>query len=156
MTAFTEALQQQQGERGKCLLGLDVGKRSIGLAISDDGWKVASPLQILWRTKFTPDSTSLFTLCDVRQVGGLVVGWPLNMDGSQGPRCDSVRDFCHALMRLRDMPVLLQDERLSTIAVERAMLEQDMTRRQRSQHRDALAAAWILQSALDAIGSKAI
>jgi len=78
-----------------------------------------------------------------------VLGWPANMDGSAGPRCDSVRDFAHAMMRLRDIPVIFQDERLSTRAVEGAMVAADMTRSKRAERRDALAAAWILQSALD-------
>ncbi len=79
----------------------------------------------------------------------MVLGWPANMDGSVGPRCDSVRDFAHAMMRIRDIPVVFQDERLSTQAVESAMVEADMTRVKRAQRRDALAAVWILQSALD-------
>ena len=79
----------------------------------------------------------------------MVLGWPANMDGSVGPRCDSVRDFAHAMMRIRDIPVVFQDERLSTQAVESAMVEADMTRAKRAQRRDALAAVWILQSALD-------
>ena len=79
----------------------------------------------------------------------MVLGWPANMDGSVGPRCDSVRDFAHAMIRIRDIPVVFQDERLSTQAVESAMVEADMTRVKRAQRRDALAAVWILQSALD-------
>jgi len=134
---------------GQRLLGLDVGKKTIGLALSDRGLKVATADKILWRRKFTKDATLLFELIDREAVGGLVIGWPLNMDGSAGPRCDSTRDFAHALMKIRDLPVLLQDERLSTRAVEQAMLAADMTRQRRAQRRDALAAAWILQSALD-------
>ncbi|MEC8642252.1 MAG: Holliday junction resolvase RuvX [Pseudomonadota bacterium] len=133
------------------LLGLDVGKKTIGLAISDSELSVASPLKILWRQKFTPDAESMFTLCDKEGVGGLVIGWPVNMDGSEGPRCDATRDFAHALLRLRDLPIAFQDERLSTQAVESAMLEADMTRARRAVRRDALAAGWILQAALDRI-----
>ncbi len=136
---------------GQRLLGLDVGKKTIGLAISDSELSVASPLKILWRTKFTPDAESMFTLCDEEGVGGLVIGWPVNMDGTEGPRCDSTRDFAHALLRLRDLPITFQDERLSTQAVESAMLEADMTRARRAVRRDALAAGWILQAALDRI-----
>ncbi len=136
---------------GQRLLGLDVGKKTIGLAISDSMLSVASPLKILWRKKFTPDAEAMFALCDDEGVGGLVIGWPVNMDGSEGPRCDATRDFAYALLRMRDLPITFQDERLSTQAVESAMLEADMTRARRAVRRDALAAGWILQSALDRI-----
>ena len=136
---------------GQRLLGLDVGKKTIGLAISDSMLSVASPLKILWRKKFTPDAEAMFALCDDEGVGGLVIGWPVNMDGSEGPRCDATRDFAHALLRIRDLPITFQDERLSTQAVESAMLEADMTRARRAVRRDALAAGWILQAALDRI-----
>ena len=141
---------------GQRLLGLDIGKKTIGLALSDAGLKIATPVKILYRTKFTPDVAELFSLVDDQNVGGLVLGWPLNMDGSAGPRCDSTRDFAHALMRIRDIPVFLQDERLSTQVVESAMIAADMTRNKRAVRRDALAAGWILQSALDAIHDRAI
>ena len=134
---------------GKRLLGLDVGKKTIGLAISDAALVVASPLKILWRRKFTPDAEEMFALADAENVGGLIIGWPVNMDGSEGPRCDATRDFAHALLRIRDLPIAFQDERLSTQAVESAMLAADMTRARRAERRDALAAGWILQSALD-------
>ena len=134
---------------GQRLLGLDIGKKTIGLALSDAGLKIASPVKILYRTKFTPDVESLFKLIDDKSVGGLVLGWPVNMDGSTGPRCDSVRDFAHALLKIRDLPIVFQDERLSTKAVETAMIAADMTRAKRAERRDALAACWILQSFLD-------
>lgn len=134
---------------GQRLLGLDIGKKTIGLALSDKSLAIASPVKILWRSKFTPDVHSIFELVDQEEVGAMVLGWPANMDGSVGPRCDSVRDFAHAMMRIRDIPVVFQDERLSTQAVESAMVEADMTRVKRAQRRDALAAVWILQSALD-------
>ena len=133
---------------GRRLLGLDVGKKTIGLAISDAALVVASPLKILWRKKFTPDAEAMFALADAENVGGLVIGWPVNMDGSEG-RDVMHTDFAHALLRMRDLPVAFQDERLSTRAVESAMLAADMTRARRAERRDALAAAWILQSALD-------
>ena len=139
---------------GQRLLGLDIGKKTIGLALSDAGLKIASPVKILYRTKFTPDAGSLFKLIDHESVGGLVLGWPVNMDGSIGPRCDSVRDFAHALLKIRDVPIAFQDERLSTRAVESAMVAADMTRAKRAVRRDALAACWILQSALDAINDE--
>ena len=131
------------------LLGLDIGKKTIGLALSDASLKIASPVKILYRTKFTPDMNSLLQLADQQNVGGLVLGWPVNMDGSTGPRCDSVRDFAHALLKIRDLPIVFQDERLSTKAVETAMIAADMTRAKRAERRDALAACWILQSFLD-------
>ena len=134
---------------GQRLLGLDIGKKTIGLALSDKGLVIASPVKILWRRKFTPDVNSIFRFADTEDVGALVLGWPVNMDGSAGPRCDSVRDFAHAMMRIRNMPLVFQDERISTQAVESAMVESDVTRAKRAQHRDALAAVWILQSALD-------
>ena len=136
---------------GQRLLGLDVGKKTIGLAISDGNLAVASPLKILWRRKFTADAEDMFALCAAEGVGGMIIGWPVNMDGSEGPRCDFTRDFAHALLRLRDMPIAFMDERLSTQAVESAMLNANMTRARRVKRRDALAATWILQSALDRI-----
>ena len=82
-------------------------------------------MKILWRSKFTPDVNSIFEFADTEEVGAMVLGWPANMDGSAGPRCDSVRDFAHAMMRIRDIPVVFQDERFSTQAVESAMIEAD-------------------------------
>lgn len=134
---------------GQRLLGLDIGKKTIGIALSDKSLAIASPVRILWRSKFTPDVEALFDFVDEQDVGAMVFGWPANMDGTAGPRCDSVRDFAHAMMRIRDIPVIFQDERLSTQAVESAMIEADMTRAKRAERRDALAAVWILQSALD-------
>jgi putative Holliday junction resolvase len=143
-----EDFMTQRNSIGK-LFALDVGKKTIGIAVSDPAWKVASPVSILYRRKFTPDMEKLMQMASDHDIGGMVVGWPLNMDGSTGPRCDSVRDFIHAMMRIKDWPVLLQDERLSTVSVERAMVDADMTRQKRAERRDALAATWILQSALD-------
>ena len=138
------------------LMGLDVGKKTIGIATCDAGWRIATAHSILRRSKFTADMDVLFTLItELGDIGGLVIGWPVNMDGSEGPRCDATRDFAHALMRKRaemgldDLPIAFQDERLSTEAVERAMLEGDLTRQRRHDRRDALAAAWILQGFID-------
>ena len=136
-------------QKGQKIIALDVGKKTIGVAIGDATHNIASPHRIIWRKKFTADMTDLLAEMDDLQVGGMVIGWPLNMDGSTGPRCDSTRDFCYSLMKLRDVPVILHDERLSTAAVERAMLSADMTRKRRHEKRDALAASWILQSAFD-------
>ena len=141
---------------GQRLLGLDIGKKTIGLALSDRGLKIASPFKILYRTKFTLDSTTLLKIMDAESIGGLVLGWPINMDGNTGPRCDAVRDFAHGLLKFRDMPIAFQDERLSTRAVESAMVRANMTRAKRAKRRDALAACWILQSALDALNDKQV
>ena len=134
-------------------MGLDVGKKTIGIAVGDTAHKIASPLKILWRTKFTPDAHQLISIIDDYDIGMLVMGWPLNMDGSQGPKCDSVRDFAHSFLSLHDINICFHDERLSTSAVERTMIDADMTRAKREKRRDALAAAWILQSAFDGIDS---
>ena len=136
---------------GQRLLGLDIGRKTIGLAISDPDMRVATPLRILWRKKFTPDAQELIETIAENNIGGLVLGWPVNMDGSQGPSCDSVRDFAHAFLRLYDIAISFQDERLSTKAVEQEMIAADLTRQKRHLRRDALAAAWILQSALDSL-----
>ena len=135
---------------GQKLLGLDIGKKTIGLAIADPQTQVASPRPVLWRKKFTKDAHLIIEQIDKLNVGGLVLGWPLNMDGTAGPRCDSVRDFAYAFLRLHEIPISFQDERLSTQAVEREMIAADMTRAKRAERRDSLAAVWILQSAMDA------
>jgi putative Holliday junction resolvase len=108
-------------------------------------------LRILWRKKFTPDAQELIETIAENNIGGLVLGWPVNMDSSQGPSCDSVRDFAHAFLRLYDIAISFQDERLSTKAVEKEMIAADLTRQKRHLRRDALAATWILQSALDSL-----
>ena len=134
---------------GERLMGLDVGKKTIGIAIGDPGHKIASPHRIIWRKNFSTDIAELFNEMEELAIGGLVLGWPLLMNGDKGPACDSVRDFAHALMRIKDIPVIFQDERLSTNAVERSMIEADLTRKKRHNKRDALAASWILQGAFD-------
>ncbi len=140
---------------GKRLLGLDLGDKTIGLAISDRGLKVASPLETIRRTKFTKDAEALAALCKERGVGGLVLGLPVNMDGSEGPRCQSARQFAANLAELAGftLPIAFWDERLSTAAVERVLVgEADMSRKRRGQVVDKMAAAYILQGALDALG----
>lgn len=135
------------------LLGLDLGEKTIGLALSNSDLTVASPLQTLRRRKFTEDARALAALCVERQVGGLLLGLPVNMDGSEGPRCQSVRQFAHNLIEIAglDLPIAFWDERLSTVAVERMLVDDvDMTRARRGQVVDKLAAAYILQGALDA------
>jgi putative Holliday junction resolvase len=142
-------------DRGKRLLGLDLGAKTIGLAISDRGLAVASPLETIRRGKFTQDAAALAEVCDARGVGGLVLGLPVNMDGSEGPRCQSVRQFAANLVELAgfSLPMAFWDERLSTAAVERLLVDEaDMSRQRRGQVVDKMAAAYILQGALDALG----
>lgn len=134
-------------------MGLDIGKKTIGLALGDPNHQIASPYRILWRQKFTPDAHNLIADIEEHNIGALVLGWPLNMDGKPGPRCDSVRDFAYAFLRLYDIPVCFHDERLSTKAVEATMLEADLSRGRRAEKRDALAASWILQSAFDLLSN---
>ena len=135
------------------LLGLDIGEKTIGLAVSDSGQSVASPLETIRRSKFAKDMERLKEIIAERKVGGLVLGLPINMDGSEGPRCQSVRQFARNLESLAGiaLPIAFWDERLSTRAVERFLIdEQDMTRMRRAEVIDKLAAAYILQGALDA------
>jgi len=138
--------------RNQRLLGLDLGEKTIGLALSDPGLSVASPITTIRRTKFTADAKELLGIVAERQVGGLVIGLPLNMDGSEGPRCQSVRQFAVNLTKLQELPVLFWDERLSTVAVERNMIDADMSRAKRAKVVDQAAAAFILQGVLDAVG----
>jgi putative holliday junction resolvase len=133
------------------LLGLDIGEKTVGLALSDPGLTVASPVATIRRTKFTADAKELLKLAGERGVGGLVIGLPLNMDGSEGPRCQSVRQFAANLLKLKDIPILFWDERMSTMAVEREMIAHDVSRAKRDKTIDQAAAAFILQGALDAL-----
>lgn len=137
--------------RNQRLLGLDVGEKTIGLALSDPALIVASPISTIKRTKFTADANALLKLAAERGVGGLVIGLPLNMDGSEGPRCQSVRQFAANLLKLKDLPILFWDERLSTMAVEREMIAHDVTRARRDKVVDQAAAAFILQGVLDSL-----
>lgn len=148
-TDFAEALP----DAGK-LIGLDVGTRTIGVAICDSEWRFAGPLETIRRTKFTQDLASLRTIIGHEHAVGVVVGLPLNMDGSDSPRTQSVRAFARNLAPL-ELPLLLWDERWSTQAVERAMIEADVSRARRSEKVDALAAAHILQGAIDALANLA-
>jgi putative Holliday junction resolvase len=132
------------------LAGLDVGTRTIGVAICDSGWHFAGPLETIRRTKFTQDLAALRKILEREHIAGIVVGLPLNMDGSDSPRTQSVRAFARNLAPL-DLPILLWDERWSTQAVERAMIEADVSRARRAEKVDALAAAHILQGAIDAL-----
>jgi putative holliday junction resolvase len=134
------------------LCGLDIGTKTIGLALCDAQWTIASPAQTLARTKFTSDIEALGDFCAAQFVEGLVIGLPLNMDGSDSPRTQSVRAFVRNLDTLwRDTPMLLWDERWSTVAVERAMIAQDTSRAKRAAAIDKAAAAYILQGAIDGL-----
>ena len=136
---------------GTRLLGLDLGSKTIGLAISDPALMVASPIGTIRRTKFGKDAAELEQLMASRDVGGLVLGLPINMDGSEGPRCQSTRQFAANLdQRGTEQPIAFWDERLSTAAVERVLIDEaDMSRRKRASVIDKMAAAYILQGALD-------
>ncbi len=131
------------------LAGLDLGDKTIGIAVSDPMLSVASPLETIRRVKFTQDAEALLAILSRRAIGGMVLGLPRNMDGSEGPRCQKTRAFARNLSRLTPTPITFWDERLSTIAAERALLEADVSRRRRSEVVDHVAAGYILQGALD-------
>ena len=133
------------------LLGLDMGTKTIGVAISDALLTVASPLEVIRRKKFTLDAARLVEIAQGRTVGGIVLGLPRNMDGTEGPRAQSTRAFARNLSGLLPLPCLLWDERLSTVAAERALLEADTTRKRRGEVIDQVAAGVILQGALDRV-----
>jgi putative Holliday junction resolvase len=137
---------------GGKLAGLDVGTKTIGLAVCDAGWHFAVPAETILRTKFTQDIAVIRKFIGYEKIVGLVVGLPLNMDGSDSPRTQSVRAFARNLAPL-ELPILLWDERWSTQAVERAMISADVSRAKRAEKVDALAAAHILQGAIDALAN---
>jgi len=132
--------------------GLDLGTKTIGVAVSDRLLSVATPLATIRRRKFTLDAEALLALIASREVAGLVLGLPRNMDGSEGPRAQSTRAFARNLSRLTEMPITFWDERLSTVAAERALLEADTTRKRRAEVIDHVAAGYILQGLLDRLG----
>ena len=134
-------------------LGIDMGTKTMGLALSDVTLTIATPLDTLRRGKFTHDAESLQAIIGKERVGGLVFGLPLNMDGSEGPRCQSVRQFATNLAKRIDVPMTFWDERLSTVAVTRTLLNADASRKRRSEVVDKMAAAFILQGALDSVNS---
>ena len=136
-------------QRGSRLLGLDLGTQTIGLALSDVEFRIATAMKTLKRTKFRADAAELAKIAAQFQLAGLVIGLPLNMDGSEGPRAQATRAFVRNLGPLLPLPVLLWDERLSTVAAERVLIAADMSRNKRGAVIDAAAAAFILQGALD-------
>ena len=131
------------------LAGLDLGTVTIGVAVTDSFRRVATPLETIRRTKFGKDASALLDILNKRQITGIVLGLPLNMDGSEGPRCQSTRAFARNLEPLTDLPITYWDERLSTVAAERALLEADTSRKRRAEVIDHVAASYILQGALD-------
>ena len=140
--------------RYSALIGLDLGEKTIGVAVSDTTRMVASPLELIRKTKFTQEAGRLFSLIDGREVGAIVIGLPINMDGTEGVRCQSNRAFARNLLRLREIPIAFWDERMSTMAVNRFLIDQlDASRAKRAGLVDQMAAAWILQGALERLRS---
>ena len=133
----------------KRLLGLDLGAKTIGLAVSDERLSIASPLETLKRGKFTATAQALAALAERERIGGLVIGLPISMDGSEGPQAQSARQFGRNLLEHLKLPIVFWDERLSTVAVERVLLAADASRKRRGQVVDKMAAAYILQGLLD-------
>jgi putative Holliday junction resolvase len=136
---------------GKRLMGLDLGEKTIGVATSDLTRSIATPVETIARKKFTLDAGRLIDIIAAENIGLIVLGLPVNMDGSEGPRCQSTRSFARNFARLSPVPIVFWDERLSTAAVERMLIAADASRRKRDQVIDKLAAAWILQAALDSL-----
>lgn len=136
-------------KRGQRLMGLDLGSKTIGLSLSDVTLTVASPLETIRRTKFSKDVKRLLELAAQHEIGGYVVGLPVNMDGSEGPAAQSARAFVRNLQKLSPIPVVFWDERMSTVAVTRTLLEADASRARRAEVVDKMASAYILQGALE-------
>lgn len=149
ITTITSEFRAMLGEGG-VLLGLDPGTKTIGLALCDAGWRFASPATTVIRRKFRDDKAEIMALIAARGVKGLVIGLPLNMDGSESPRSQAARAMARNLADC-GLPILMWDERWTTRAAERAMIEQDMSRARRAERIDAHAAALILQGAIDAL-----
>jgi len=135
--------------RDGALAGLDLGTKTIGLAISDLRRSIATPQSTIKRSKFTQDAAALVDILKARQIVGLVLGLPRNMDGSEGPRCQSTRAFARNFARILPLPLIFWDERLSTVAAERALIEADTSRKRRAEVVDHVAAGYILQGVLD-------
>ena len=135
---------------GTPLVGLDLGEKTIGVAVSDATRAIATPLELIRKSKFSQEAERLFALMDERRAAGIVIGLPVNMDGTEGRRCQSNRAFARNLLRLRELPIAFWDERMSSMAVNRMLIgEADVSRARRAELVDKTAAAWILQGALD-------
>ena len=141
-------LEQLKSMSG-ALIGVDPGTKTLGIAVSDVTRLIATPVTTIQRKKFTQDAQQMFEIFDAKNACAFVIGLPVNMDGSHGPRTQSVRDFVTNLTKIRDVPVFLWDERLSSMAVERTMIEGDLSRKKRAEKIDKMAAAYILQGVLD-------
>lgn len=150
MITLTPAQFRDALPNGGRLIGLDVGTKTIGTALCDAGWSFASPALLIRRTKFQKDKAALAEMITAQKVVGLVIGLPINLDGSESPRSQSTRAFAQNLKDMR-LPILLQDERWSTVAVTRTLIEQDASRAKRAELVDKMAAAYILQGAIDAL-----
>ena len=138
--------------RNQAILGLDLGTKTIGMALSDVGYMIASPLATIPRGKFTADMAALTAVLDKHNIGALVIGLPVQMDGLEGPRAQSARSFATEILKRRDIAIAFWDERLSTAAVQRMLTDEaDMTRKRRAEVVDKAAAAYILQGALEAM-----
>jgi putative Holliday junction resolvase len=135
----------------KRLMGLDLGSKTIGVATSDRTRMIATPIETVARKKFTQDAERLLAIIAAENIGLIVLGLPVNMDGTEGPRCQSTRAFARNFGKLSHVPIVYWDERLSTAAVERMLIQADASRAKRDQVIDKLAAAWILQAALDSL-----
>ena len=142
--AFAEAIKPHQP-----LIGLDLGTKTIGIAVSDALHLSATPIETLKRIKFTSDAARLLKMIAERNIGGIILGLPRNMDGSEGPRCQSTRAFARNFTKLCEVPIGFWDERLSTVAAEKALLEADTSRKRRAEVIDHVAASYILQGALN-------
>ena len=138
-----------QARAGNSWMGLDLGTKTIGVAVSDRLLSSATPLHTIRRMTFSKDAEALLQITENREMGAIILGLPRNMDGSEGPRCQSTRAFARNLARLTDLPIGYWDERLSTVAAERALLEADTSRKRRAKVIDHVAAGYILQGALD-------
>lgn len=136
-------------KQGGRIAGLDLGTKTIGIAVSDQGFNLANPRPVLKRTKFTKDAEALLDIFRQEEISVVIIGLPLNMDGSSGPRVQATRAFVRNMTALTDIPFVFWDERLSTVAAERSLIEMDVSRKRRAQRIDSAAAAFILQGALD-------
>ena len=136
------------------LIGVDPGTKTLGIASSDITRLIATPFTTIKRTKFSLDAEKLFSIYDQYKASAIIMGLPINMNGSYGPRSQSVKDFCSNLLRMRDIPIFLWDERLSTLAVKRGMIDADLSREKQKKNVDKLAAAYILQGLLDRLRTK--
>lgn len=146
LRAALEAIPQ-----GARLMGLDLGTKTIGVATSDLTRNIATPVETITRKKFTPDAQRIIAIAQRENIGLIVLGLPINMDGTEGPRAQSTRAFARSFARFSPIPVVFWDERLSTAAVQRMLIEADTSRAKRADVVDKLAAAWILQAALDSL-----